>query len=569
MNEHFIWDGTPEGWGAGELDDSVECRWIQLLRERQRNDLRRSLKNDPDFPYYFDTDAAEHVCWFFETQLKHTKGRWAGQSFILEPWQKWDVIAPAFGWKKADGSRRFHRVLMEVARKNAKSSLGAGVGNYLAFGDSEEGAEVFAAATKERQARIVWSEAKRQIKRSPLLIREVKTLQRELFCEELESFFTILGRDSDTEDGLNVHGGLIDEYHAHKDASMLGVLETGTEARENWMIWILSTTGFNLGSPLKDEEDYCKRILEGSIQNETYLPIIYQCDDPEKWDQPEEWRKANPMLGVSVSKDGLATKVQQAKDQPSKKNQFLVKHLNLWASGTQTYIDPIAWSLCGGAVDWKALEGAPCWAAFDLGRTEDLSALCLAFEMPGGDAKQPIFALLMKYWMPEEQDMVQRMRNDEANYLSWIEEGFMTLTPGPTTRTDIIRHDINELSEIFDIQEIAGDSWSAAELISGLDEDGFEVVKHGQGLKAMTFPVTNLRDLVLAKRIRHDDNPILAWNMANAVAKWDASDNCRLLKDESKRRIDGAIAAAMALGRASVAEKKKPSVYLSRGVYVG
>lgn len=569
--DFFTWDGTPEGWGNGELDDSLECKWIQLLRERQRRDLERSLKNDPDFPYYFDPEAVDHVVWFFETQLKHTKGKqFAGNPVLLEPWQKWDVLAPAFGWYHNDGSRRFHRIVLIVARKNGKSTLCAGIGNYLAFGDSEPGAEVYAAATKERQARIVWGEAKRQVKRSPLLSREVKTLSRELKNEELESVFTILGRDSDTEDGLNPHGAIIDEYAAHKDASMLGVLETGTEARDNWQIWIISTTGFNLASPLRDEQAYCERVLEGSVQNETYHPVIYTVDDPESWDDEKEWRKANPMLGVSLSYKGFRDKCQQAKDQPSKRNQFLVKHLNIWASGATSWIDSLHWNKCGGELDLEELEGLPCYAGLDLGRTEDLSALCLAFELPRkSESEKRTIALLMRYWIPEEQDLFQRERNDEASYFDWIDKGYVKTTEGPRTRTDEIRNDIKDLSDLYDIQEIALDPWSAAELAEWLSEDGFEVVKHGQGIKAMNFPVSNFRELVIDQAVRHGDNPVLTWNVNNAIAKYDSNDNVRLLKDESKRRIDGAIAACMATGRLCVNPPKKPPVYLTRGIYVG
>jgi phage terminase large subunit-like protein len=538
----------------GEYRPVTECKWIQLARARQIADLKRAELDDTSFPYHFDSEAADQAIWFFEENLVHTKGKqFANRPFKLSAWQKWDIIAPAFGWMHKDGSRRFHRFLIYLPRKCGKSALGSGIGNYLAFGDAEPGAEVYAAATKERQARIVWGEAKRQIKRSPVLSDMVKCMQRELYCEELESIFTVLGRDSDTEDGLNVHGAIIDEYHAHKDNSMLGVLETGVEARENWQIWIISTAGFSPSSPLKDELSYCERLLEGKIENETYLPILYTVDDPERWHEPEEIIKANPMVGEIIKLDGLMSKAQQALDQPSKKPGFLVKHCNIWMTSSDPFIDQMAWEACAEKVDEKALEGQRCWGGFDYGRTEDLSAFALVFkhEVAG---EEPVYDVLMRYWMPEEQDLLARSRADEADYFKWVELGLLKLTPGKETRKDIIRQDILELRSRFKIDQVGVDAWAVADLSQDLAADGLTMVSIAQTMKGMSFSTQAMRDLTIAQRLRHGGHEILQWNIANAVARYDGEGNVKLMKDLSKRRIDGAVALSMALGRAILAK---------------
>lgn len=569
--DFFQFDGTPEGWGNGELDDSLECKWIKLLRERQRNDLERSLSEDPDFPFYFDSQSVDDVLWFFHTQLRHTKGKqFAGKPILLEPWQVWDVVAPAFGWKNTDGTRRFNRILWVVARKNTKSTIGAGIGNYLAFGDSEPGAEVYAAATKERQAKIVWGEAKRQVKRSPLLRREVKTLSRELLNQTLDSVFTVLGRDSDTEDGLNPHGAIIDEYHAHKDSSMLGVLETGTEARDEWQIWIISTAGFNPASPLRDEQQYAEKILQGSIKNETYHPVIYTVDDPEQWHDPKEWRKANPQLGISISYKGIEAKCKQALDQPSKRNQFKVKNLNIWSSGTEVWMDMTKWKKCGGPVDWSQFEGEDCALGVDFGRNRDLTALCAAFKTETGPEPDDYkVSLLMRYWLPEQQDLFERSREDEADFIGWAEAGLLTLTPGPTTRPDAVRKEVHSLSELFNVRQIAYDPWQMKDVVQDLDNDGFEMVKFGQTMNNFRFPMEITESLVLSQRLEHDDHEILRWNMANAIAVYDGNGNSKIRKDLSKFRVDGAVAALMAIGKLLTMEEEEEFVYNSRGLYVG
>lgn len=557
------YSGDPRKWGAGKYRDIPTSKQVLLARERHMRDLERS-KNDPDFPYYFDEEEAERAIWFAREFIHHTTGsQFAGQKFEPAAWQEWDIIRPLFGWKRRDDhKRRFRKAFVMIARKNGKSFLAGFVALYCMIADREPGAEVYTVATKEQQARIVWSGAKAMIKASPDLREVVKIRQRELYCEELNSNMTPLGRDSNTQDGLNVHCAIVDEYHAHKTDEMLGVLDTATGAREQPLIFIITTAGFDINSPCKDEYDYSLKILANELENEKYFAYICTIDDPQKWEEPDEWFKANPQLGDSIKLEYIAGKVQTAKDKAGEKNQVLVKHLNVFTSGETAWMNMHKFMEGGGPIDWDRFKGEPCFAGFDMGRTQDMAALCLSFRDPDRTAGEPFKVFQrMFYWVPEDQDLIEKSREDGANYRVWEQEGWLTLTPGPVTRSDIILEKILQIAEEYDLREVALDAWSTTDLAQWITDAGINVIKHRQTLVAMKFPVDSYEELVLAGRIAHEDNPILRYNMSHAIALRDGNGNVKLMKNKSKHRIDGAVATVMSVGRLLIAPDDAPINY--------
>lgn len=557
----------PDNWGKGHFRDVPIAKTVRQARDRHIEDLKRS-KEDPDFPYYYDDEAASRAVKFIQEYCRHSKGKWAGKPFILSAWQEFDVIRPLFGWKRrSDNTRRFRKFFIFLPRKNGKSMLVSAIGLYGLIADKEAGAEVYCAATKEKQAKIVFREAKRMVKKSPALRRYTRTLAKVIECEDTEGEMTVLGRDSDTEDGLNVHFGLIDEYHAHKTDEMLEVLQTGTGAREQPLIGIITTAGLKHVCPCRDEFEYCKKILARTAYNEEYFVYITEPDNPENWQDPVEWYKANPQLGLSLKEDFFRSKVVEAEAKTASKIQFLVKHLNVWASGQGAWMNMEKWKACTLIkVNWDEFKGLRCFGGYDQGRTRDLTALALAFMKEKQKGIPPEVFVKMYYWMPKDQDLHERSREDEAQYLSWADQGLIRLTTGPVTRTDIIRNDINQLKELYDIGEIAIDDWSTTELVQHLVDDNFKIVKHRQTMQAMKFPLESLESLVISNRLRPGDNPVLTWNMGNAVAVQDGNGNIKLMKNESKNRIDGSIAAAMAIGRLLIAPDPVKPVYKRRGL---
>jgi len=316
------WKGKPRDWGV--YRDVPVCKWVELARERQVRDLQRYLDRDPEFPYYFDEEEADRAVWFF-SQLRHSKGKkFAGRPFDLADWQEFDIIRPLFGWRRrVDGTRRFRKAFILLPRKNGKSTLASGIALFGLVADNEPVAEIYCASTKEAQSKIVWKEARRMVKSSPLLAEEVDCYAKELRCERFDSVMVPLGRDSDSQDGLNPHFSILDEIHAMKTNEMIGVLESGTGSRDEPLICMISTAGFFLEGPCREEQRYSEQILDGRLENEAYFPYLCTVDDVEKWDDPVEWQKANPNLGISVNIEDFQEKYKVARDMPSKRNNFL------------------------------------------------------------------------------------------------------------------------------------------------------------------------------------------------------------------------------------------------------
>jgi phage terminase large subunit-like protein len=443
-------------------------------------------------------------------------GEWAGKPFALSDWQEWDIIRPLFGWKrKIDGTRRFRDAYIEIARGNGKSMLAGGIALYLMIADGEFGAQVYAAATKEEQAKIVWGAAKRMVELSPLLREEVKAYHKSLSNSYLGSVFRPLGKDSKTQDGLSVHGGIIDEYHAHKDSNMRDVLASGTVKRKQPLLTIITTAGIDTECPCKRESDYGKRILQNVVQNDRYFTFIATVDDPEKWHDEAEWYKANPNLGISVYLEEIRSQFTKAKQVPSLETGFKVKNLNIWSESSKKWISPSDYAKGNGAIDWSTYRGRRTFGGLDLGISRDLSAFALLFqgeEKENGDPAD-IFAK-MKYWLPEES-LQKRSETDGVPYQQWVDEGWIQLTPGRTTRYDLIRKYINECSEEYEIFEAAMDQAHAHQLMVELADDGLNIVKHAQSMKAMTVPCRNFEEIIMQGRFKHGDDPVLRWMVDN------------------------------------------------------
>jgi len=320
------------------------CRWAMLACERLLLDL--ALQKKKPFPYRFDEELADRAVEFY-SYLKHSKGKWAGQEFILEPWQIF-IVGNIFGWvKKADGLRRFQTVYIEVPRKNGKSTLASGIGLYCFIADGEPGAEVYTAATKRDQARITHGEAVRMVRKSPFLRSRIKIYKDNMHIIATAAVFEPLGADADSMDGLNVLCAIIDELHAHKKRDTFDVLETATGARQQPILFSITTAGFDRQSVCFEQHDYLTRILKGaadrSFVDDTYFGVIYGIDDDDDYRDPHAWAKANPNLGVSVNLEDLERKVRKASASPASLNNLLRKHFDKWVQQSVRWIDMDLW----------------------------------------------------------------------------------------------------------------------------------------------------------------------------------------------------------------------------------
>ena len=535
----------------------VACHWIRAAVDRHLRDLRYGSQRG----LRFDVAAAERVLKFFSI-LKHSKGEWAGRPIELEPWQQF-MLWVLFGWRRADGLRRFRTAYVSVARKNGKSTIGAGVGLYLFAGDQEPGAEVYSAATKRDQARITHAEAMRMVKASPMLRKRVRAFKDNLHIENTASKFEPLGADSDTMDGLNVHAAIIDELHAHKNRSTWDVLDTATGARRQPLLFGITTAGFDRQSLCYQLDEYTRKVLDGIIEDDSFFGLIFTLDDGDDWQDEATWSKANPNLGVSKKLDDIRRKANTAKEMPAAQNSFLRLELNVWTQSETKWLSLPDWKACGDLpVDVAALAGRKCWAGLDLSSTSDLTAFVLCFPpLREGDP----YIWIPRLFIPED-NMTKRSHDDRVPYDVWCNHNYLTATPGNVIDYDFIFAQIEQDAKAYQIDEIAFDRWGAARVATELQKKGLTLVEFGQGFASMSPPMKEAERLIKGHKLAHLNQPVLSWCADNVVAIEDPAGNIKPDKAKSREKIDGFVAGLMALDRAMRHAGTVVSVYQKRGV---
>lgn len=535
---------------SGEI---LVCEYVRLAVERYYADLDRAL----DMGRYFDKKAAMRAIRFIE-KLKHTKGEWAGQRFRLEPWQQF-VLWNIFGWKNADDTRRFRYAYIEIARKNGKTALSAGIGLYMLFADGESRPEVYSAATVKDQAKICFSDAAEIVKATDL--KNYLTPYRNSIVYELKGgTMKPLSSDYGTHDGLNPSCGIIDEFHAHKDSGMFDVIKSAFGARRQPLMFIITTAGFDKSGVCYAYRENVIKVLRGVNEDDSLFGIIYTLDDKSEWDDPKMWIKANPNLGVSLSADYLADQVKDAKNRPEAVRNVMTKNVDLWVDAERTWILDDVWLKCIGTTDPADLKGCACWGGLDLSNVSDITAYVLLFH------ENDRFQLLPHFWIPEEK-MLEKVRKENINYDKWAAEGYVTVTPGNVIDYDFVKADILRIVADYDLRTSAYDRWNASQTIIDLQNEGMECNPFGQGYGSMSAPTKEFEKLVLTGKIEHFGNPVLRWMLASTLVKTDPAGNIKPDKEKSTQKIDGIVAAIMALGEWMTAQADDESnPYENRGL---
>lgn len=513
--------------------------------------------------HYFDPRAALHVDEFLRVYCRHSKGQWAGQPFELLDWQWADVVAPLFGWKRADGSRRYRRAYVEIPKKNGKSALLSGLGLYLLTADGEPGAEVYSAAADRNQAGIIYGEAANMVEASPALAAklDVRRSTKRINYPANRSWFQALSAEAYTKEGLNIHALLFDELHAQPTRELWDALEYGGAARRQPLIIAITTAGYDRSSICWEQHEYAQAVIEGRTYDPAYFGYIRAADDDDDWTDPEVWAKANPSLGVTITLDGLAEDCRRAQESPSKQNAFRRYRLNQWTQQDVRWLQMDRWDACA-EVDFSDLEGRPCFGGLDLASTVDLAAFVLVF--PPEDEGEP-WACLPWFWAPEDC-VDRRERQNRVRYRPWVQQGHIKLTSGEVIDFDRIRADVNALGGVYEIRQIAIDPWNATQLATQLEGDGFELRKFVQGFRSFTGPTRHVESLVISGKLAHGANPVLRWMAGNVAVSMDAAGNLKPAKDKSSEKIDGIVALIMGVGAAIAAGEDGPSVYEDRGI---
>lgn len=524
----------------------VACKFVILACKRHIHDLRHAKERG----YYFDPEAAQRTIDFIQL-LKHSKGKWArtNQNIVLEPWQQF-IIWVVFGWKRrSDGMRRFRHVYEEIARKNGKSTMAAGIGLFLAFADNEPGAEVYSAATKRDQARITHKEAIRMVRKNPALKKYIRIVKDNLSIEEKASKYEPLGADADSTDGLNVHGVIADEVHAWKTRDMWDVLDEATSAREQPLFVAITTAGNDMNSVCYEKHEYTRKVLEGwkdkSYEDDSWFGIIFTIDEDDDWRDEKVWIKANPNLGVSKNMDYMRSHAKYAKEMPSALNGFLQKDLNVWVHSELKWMPMDEWRKCAGPLTYAEIlekfKGKRAISALDLSSTSDLTAHVLLFPEEDG-----YFTVLPRFWVPEDNIAI-RTRDQGLHYETWMRQGYIEATPGNVIDQEVIIERIKQDAEAYNITLIGFDKWNSAGVVQPLQNSGFEMIEARQNSYEMTPGMKELERLVLKHKLRHGNNPVLTWCADNLVVKMGPTGLMMPDKAKSREKIDGIVAVIMAL----------------------
>lgn len=527
-----------EYWNQIESGEVIVGWKVKRIYRKLVDDI-----HDQESEYEYNAVRANHAIEFIENYCKHSKGKWAGQPIDLELWQK-AYIAAMFGFvHKIDGTRKYQEALLVVARKNGKSTLSSGICLYMMIADGEGGAEIYAVATKEKQAKIVWLEAKRMVKKSPILNKRIKSLVKELTADFNDSSFTPLGSDSDTLDGLNVHSASLDEIHAWKDVNLYDVIADAVSAREQPLINMITTAG-TIREALYDlKYDEAEMLLNGfddpeGYKNDRFLPIIYELDKREEWTDPAMWQKSNPGLGTIKKLDYLETKVNKAKANPLLVTNLLTKDFNVRATSAESWLtfeqlnNPATF-------DISALGPSYGIGGADLSQTTDLTAANVSFMVPGDET---IYVAHM-YWLPEDL-LERRTAEDKIPYDKWHQLGYLRTTPGSKIHHQHVTQWFLELRDEYGLYLpwIGYDRWSADYWVEEMKGYfGAEaMVPVAQGKQTLSRPMQNLGADLEKNIINYGNNPITKWCLSNTVADIDKNGNMQPIKAKNqRRRIDG------------------------------
>lgn len=528
-------------WESIENSSIIVSQKVYKTYRKIVNDIFRT-----DWEYTYNAQRAQHAIDFIERFCRHSKGKYGGQKIELELWQK-AMLATIFGFVDLDGNRKYREALLIVGKKNGKSLLASAVGLYLQNADGEPGADVYAVATTRDQAKIVWLEAKRMVRKSPSLAKRIKTLVSEMDNDSNDSVFKPLASDSDTLDGLNVHGALMDEVHQWKNGKALyDIIADGTTAREQPLILITTTAGTIREDIYDIKYEEAERVINGyedpnGYHDEQFISFIYELDKREEWMDEKCWQKANPGLGTIKNLDTLRRKVERAKENPYLVRNLVCKEFNIRETSSEAWLTFEELNNTE-TFDVSLLHPRYGIGGADLSSTTDLTAAKVIFQVP--DNKK-IYVLQM-YWMPE--DLVeQRVREDKIPYDIWIDQGLMRTCPGNKIHAKYVTEWFIEVQNDLDIYLpwIGYDSWSATYWVEEMKQYfGKEsMIPVVQGKRTLSMPMKALAADLANKLIVYNDNPIDKWCLCNTAYEEDKNGNVQPCKtSRPTRRIDGTAA---------------------------
>ncbi len=502
----------------------------------------------------YDQEAAERSVAFFHRCLKLTTGISAGEPFRLEDWQA-DILRTMFGWKRPDGSRRYREAFIEVPRKNGKSTLIAGIANYVLFCDGEASAQCYCAASDREQASLVFNAAASMVRKSSLDKRcKIRDSTRRIIYGT--SFLRAIPANEGGLHGLDSHFIVGDELHAWPGRGTHDVLHTSTGARLQPLEIYITTAGYDRHSICYEKYTYACQVRDGIVDDPSFLPVIYEADEEDDWTDPKIWAKANPNLGVSLREDYLQRECEKAKNNPAYENTFRRLHLNQWTSQESRWLQMEKWRKC----DWTddpLLPHTPTFGALDLSSKIDVTAWVKVQRKGEG------WAVRAHYFIPEGR-MMEAEKQDRVPYSHWVKLGLVTATPGAAIDYPTIRRKVLQDANEFQLEVVGYDPWNATDMAQQLENEGLKMLEVRQGMASLSDPCKELERCVIEGVLDHGNDPVLAWMAENVQVKTDENGNIRPVKPDhagSAKRIDGIVAAVMAIGVGQITEPEGVSVF--------
>lgn len=516
---------------------------------------------------HYDKAKADRAVKFIEN-LRHTKAKWAGKRFWLLPWQE-TLVRDIFGIVKEDGTRQFRTAYVEICKKVGKSELAAAIALYLLYADNEPSAEVYGAAADRQQASIVFDVAKRMVELTPALLKRSKIMgaTKRIVNYSNAGIYQVLSADVGNKHGFSVSGLVFDEIHNQPNRNLYDVLTKGSsDARANPLHFIITTAGNDRNSIAFELHTKALDILNGRREDPTFYPVVYGLADDEDWTDEKNWYKVNPSLGYTVEIDRLRDAFREAQQNPADEVTFRWLRLNQWVSSTVAWIPDKIYALGNETIDMESLKGRECYGGLDLSSSGDITAFVLVF--PPRNAKEK-YVILPFFWVPQDT-IPLRVRRTSVPYDKWQAQGYLMATEGNVIHYGFIEKFIEDLGKIYNIKEIAYDRWGAVEMTQALEGMGFTVVPFGQGFSSMSPPTKRFYELLMEGRMVHGAHPVLRWMAGNVVVDTDPAGNIKVTKRRSPDKVDGIVAAIMALDRCIRHEENTGSVYddPDRGLFV-
>lgn len=520
---------------------------VRLACERHLTDLETGI----DRGLYFDCKAASAPINFANV-IKHTTGLSAGKPLTLEPWQVFRH-GSVFGWRKIESRhRRFQSTYHQVAKKNGKTTDTAVPALFTQLFDGEAAPQGYCAATSRDQAGLLFKEIKRMVQASPQLMQFLKPWRNMVEATRTNGSIQCLSRDGNSADGINPHFAAMDEVHRWTDRELFEVVRNSMLARAQPILWAITTAGADMASVCGELRSYSEKVLRGDVVDDSFFGYVAEppadCDAAD----PTAWRMANPNFGIAFREDAFRQIYNEAAAISGKMPNFRRLHLNLWTEGAQAWVDRPTWDKGAEPFDIADLKGLPAWVGLDLSKTTDTTAIVVA--IPKGETVY----LICYTFLPEGPlGFMARAQKENRDFIGWRQQGWLEVHPGGVIDEDRILQRLVSIRQTFDLQEVVFDRWGSKYIVKKLNEQRFPLVEHGQGFASMSAPMKAFERATMQARLRHNGNPVLAWAVGNVHRDEDAAENIKPNKLKSWGRIDPAVAAIMAVGRAEAATAKR------------